>query len=80
MGFEDSALARLRRYRKEAGRSLGVRRGIEETTRRFSGRLFGGLEYVAALGRQAGVRTEVDRGADVLVLRVEAAKLPGTEA
>jgi hypothetical protein len=80
VGFEDSALARLRRYREEAGRSLGVRRGIEETTRRFSGRLFGGLEYVAALGRQAGVRTEVDRGADVLVLRVEAAKLPGTEA
>jgi hypothetical protein len=80
VGFEDSALARLRRYRKEAGHSLGVRRGIEETTRRFSGRLFGGLEYVAALGRQAGVRTEVDRGADVLVLRVEAAKLPGTEA
>jgi hypothetical protein len=44
LGFEDSALARLRRYREEAGRSLEVQRGIEETTRRFSGRLFGGLE------------------------------------
>jgi hypothetical protein len=80
LGFEDSALARLRRYREEAGRSLEVQRGIEETTRRFSGRLFGGLEYVAALGRQAGIRMEVERAKDVLVLRVEVAKLPGAEA
>jgi hypothetical protein len=80
VGFEDSALARLRRYREEAGHSLEVRRGIEDTTRRFSGRLFGGLEYVTALGRQAGIRMEVERGKDVLVLRVEAAKLPGAEA
>jgi hypothetical protein len=80
VGFEDSALARLRRYREEASRSLEVRRGIEETTRRFSRQLFGGLEYVAALGRQAGIGTEVERGEDVLVLRVEAAKLPGTQA
>jgi hypothetical protein len=80
VGFEDSALARLRRYREEADHSLEVRRGIEEATCRFSGRLFGGLEYVAALGRQAGLRTEVERGEEVLVLRVEAAKLPGAEA
>ena len=80
MGFEDSALARLRRYREEAGRSLEVQRGIEETTRRFSGRLFGGLEYVAALGRQAGIKMEVEREEDVLVLQVEVAKLPGAEA
>ena len=80
MGFEDSALARLRRYREEAGRSLEVRRGIEKTTRCFSERLFGGLEYVAALGRQSGIRTEVERGKDVVVLRVEVAKLPGTDA
>ena len=80
MGFEDSALARLRRYREEAGRSLEVQRGIEETTRRFSGRLFGGLEYVASLGRQAGIRMELERAKDVLVLRVEVAKLPGAEA
>ena len=80
MGFEDSALARLRRYREEAGRSLEVQRGIEASTRRFSGRLFGSLEYVAALGRQAGIKTEVERGEDVLVLRVEVAKLPGADA
>ena len=73
-------MARLRRYRKEADRSLEVRRGIEDTTCRFSGRLFGGLEYVAALGQQAGIRMKVERGKDVLVLRVEAAKLPGAEA
>ena len=80
MGFEDSALARLRRYREEAGRSLEVRRGIEETTRRFSGRLFKGLEYVAALGRQAGIKMEVEREEDVLVLRAKAAELPGASA
>ncbi len=80
MGFEDSALARLRRYREEAERSLEVQRGIEETTRRFSGRLFGGLEYLATLGRRAGFGMEVERAKEVLVLRVEAAKLPGAEA
>ncbi len=80
MGFEDSALARLRRYREEAGRSLEVQRGIEASTRRFSGRLFGGLEYVAALGRQAGIGMEVECGEDVLVLRIGTAKLPGAEA
>jgi hypothetical protein len=80
MGFEDSALARLRRYREEAGRSLEVRRGIEETTRRFSGRLFEGLECVAALGRQAGIKMEVEREEDVLVLRAKAAELPGASA
>jgi hypothetical protein len=80
MGFEDSALARLRRYQEEAGRSLEVRRGIEETTRRFSGRLFKGLEYVAALGRQAGIKMEVERKEDVLVLRAKAAELPGASA
>jgi hypothetical protein len=80
LGFEDSALARLRRYREEAGRSLEVQRSIEETTRRFSGRLFGGLEYVAALGRQAGIRMEVERAKEALVLRVEVSKLPGAEA
>ena len=80
MGFEDSALARLRRYREEADRSLEVRRGIEEAARRFSGRLFDGLEYVAALGRQAGIKMEVEREKDVLVLRAEAAALPAASA
>jgi hypothetical protein len=51
LGFEESAIARLRRYREEADCSLEVRRGVEETTRRFTGRLFGGLEYMAALAR-----------------------------
>ena len=78
MGFEESALARLRRYREEADRSLEIRREIEETAQRFSGRLFAGLEYAAALGREVGFGMEVEREGDVLVLRVEAA--PGTEA
>lgn len=80
MGFEESALTRLRRYREEADLSLEVRRGIEEATRRFSERLFVGLEYAAALGRRAGFGLEAERAKDVLVLRVEAAKLPGSEA
>lgn len=78
MDFEESALTRLRRYREEADHSLKVQRGIEKTTRRFSERLFAGLEYVAALGRQAGFGMEVESARDVLVLRVETA--PGVEA
>ena len=61
MGFEESALTRLGRYRQEADRSLEVQRGIEKTTHRFSGRLFAGLEYSAALGRRAGFGMEVER-------------------
>jgi hypothetical protein len=78
LGFEESALARLRRYREEADRSLKERGNIEETTPRFSERLFAGLEYTAALGRRAGFEIEAEREAGVLVLRVEAA--PEAEA
>lgn len=78
MGFEESALKRLRRYREEADLSLEVRRGIEETTRRFCERLFGGLEYAAALGRRSGFGMETERARDVLVLRVEV--VPGAGA
>ncbi len=80
MGFEESASKRLRRYRQEADLSLEVRRGIEETARRFCERLFGGLEYVATLGCRSGFSMEVERTSDVLVLWVEAAKLPGAGA
>ena len=92
MGFEESALTRLGRYREEADRSLEVRRGIRETTRRFSERLFGGLDYVAALARRGGIGAETQRDGGLLVLRVEAAPdgiaearatfglLPGTAA
>ncbi len=56
---------------------MEVRRGIGETARRFSGRLFAGLEYAATLGRQSGFGVEVERAKDVLVLRARAA--PGVE-
>jgi hypothetical protein len=78
LGFEESALKRLRRYREEADLSLEVRRGIEETTRRFCERLFVGLEYAAALGRRSGIGMETERARDVLVLRVEV--VPGAGA
>jgi hypothetical protein len=78
LGFEESALKRLRRYRVEADVSLEVRREIGETTCRFSERLFGGLEYVAALGRRSGFGMEVERTREVLVLRVET--VAGTRA
>lgn len=78
MGFEDSALARLRRYRQEADRSLQTQRRIADVTRRFSERLFAGLEHATTLGRRAGFGMEVERAKDVLVLRVEAA--PGAVA
>ena len=77
MGFEESALERLRHYRGEADRSLKVRRKIEATARRFSERLFAGLEYVVVLGQQASFEMEVERAKDVLVLKVEVA--PGAE-
>ena len=72
MGFEDSALTRLRGYREEADRSLALMREAEETTRKFAGRLFSGLEYTAVLGRQAGFEVEAAHTKDVLNLSVEA--------
>ncbi len=73
MGFEESALARLRRYREEAERSLAVQRKIEETAHSFFERLFTELERAAALGRRAGLGVEAKREGNVLVLRVETA-------
>ena len=78
MGFRESALTRLRRYRGEADRSLGLSREVEEVTRRFSRRLFGGLEHAAALGREAGFEIEASKMGDLLVLGVTVA--PGMEA
>ena len=78
MGFEEGALVRLRRYRAEADRSLELVRGAEEAARRFSERLFGGLEYTAALGREAGFEAETAREEEVFTLRVSAG--PGAEA
>ncbi len=72
MGFEDSALTRLRRYREEADHSLTLMRETEEMTYGFAGRLFSGLEYTAALGRQAGFEVEVAHTKDVLNLGVTA--------
>ncbi len=69
MGFEESALTRLRRYRKEADTSLALAREAEETARRFAGRLFDGLEYTAKLGREAGFRIEAIRQRENLTLR-----------
>ena len=78
MSFEEGALARLRRYRAEAGRSLELVRGAEEAARGFAERLFGGLEYTAALGREAGFEAETAREGEVLTLRVSAG--PGATA
>ncbi len=72
MSFEESALARLRRYRREADRTLGLVRVAEEAARRFSGRLFGGLEYTAALGREAGFEVETAHENETFELRVSA--------
>lgn len=78
MSFEESALARLQRYREEADRSLALVREAEEVTRRFAERLFSGLEYTAVLGRQAGFEVETAHTKDVLNLSVKAG--PGAEA
>ena len=70
MGFEESALERLRRYREEADLSLKLAREAEETARRFSERLFAGLEYTAALGREAGFDVETARENGAFTLQV----------
>lgn len=78
MGFEESALARLRRYREEADRSLEDVRETEATARRFSGRLFAGLEYTAVLGRQAGFEIQTIYAGGTFDLRAAAG--PGSDA
>ena len=78
MGFDESALTRLRRYREEADRSLGSIREAEAAARRFSERLFAGLEYTAALARQAGFGVENEGDSRTFALRVISG--PGTEA
>lgn len=72
MGFEDSALTRLRRYREEANRSLKLVREAEEAARGFSERLFSGLGYTAAFAREAGFEAETTEESGLLTLRVAA--------
>ena len=78
MKFDERALERLRRYRKEADLSLGLAREAEERASRFSERLFAGLEYTAALAREAGFEFESAHEKGVFVLQVSAG--PGAEA
>lgn len=78
MGFEESALARLRRYREEADRSLEQVQEAEAAVRRFAGRLFAGLEYTAVLGRQAGFGIETAYASGTIDLRAVAG--PDSEA
>jgi hypothetical protein len=78
VGFEESALARLRRYREEADRSLGQMHEAEAKARRFAGRLFAGLEHTSVLGRQAGFEIETTYAGGALDLRATAG--PGSEA
>lgn len=70
MGFEDGALARLRRYRENAKNTVSLSREAEEAARRFTERLFGGLEYVASIGRDAGLGIETSRQEDLLAIRL----------
>ncbi len=78
MGFEESALARLRRYREEASRTLIRTQEAEEIANRFAQRLFDGLEYTAALGREAGFDVETVREKGAFTLLVSAG--PGSKA
>jgi hypothetical protein len=78
MDFEGNALVRLGRYREEADRSLRLMREAEEAARTFSGRLFGGLEYVATLARESGFDVGTEREEEAFTLRVLAG--PGAEA
>jgi hypothetical protein len=72
VGFEERALERLRRYRKEADHSLELAREAEERARRFSERLFTGLENAAALAREAGFEFESAHEKGAFTLQVSA--------
>ncbi|MCA3748459.1 MAG: hypothetical protein IN808_04885, partial [Rubrobacter sp.] len=74
MGFEEAALKRLRRYREEADRSSELVSGAEEMAREFSGRLFSGLERVAALARRAGFDVSAERSEGLISLKVREAE------
>jgi hypothetical protein len=78
VGFEENALLRLERYREEATLSLVLMREAEESVRSFSRRLFGGLEHVAELGREAGFAVETAHEGEVFVVRSAAGS--GAEA
>lgn len=78
MGFEESALLRLGRYREEASLSLSLMREAEDAARLFSRRLFGGLEHVAKLGREAGFVVETGYEGEIFNLRMTVD--PGWEA
>jgi hypothetical protein len=78
VGFEESALERLRRYREEADRSLGAIQEAEATARRFADRIYAGLEYTAVLGRQAGFEIQSTYAGGALDLRAVAGR--GAEA
>jgi hypothetical protein len=71
MGFEDSALTRLRRYREEAERSLAFVREAHEAAEHFAQRLYGGLEYTSGLARSAGFEVSCRRGGDRLEVCIE---------
>lgn len=70
MSFEESVLARLQRYKREADDTLEILHQAEAVTRRFSARFFAGLEYAAVLGRQAGFEIELESGESVLSMKV----------
>jgi len=78
VGFEESALTRLQRYREDADRSLRLIHETEAAARRFSERLFASLEHTAVLARQAGFEVENEGSARAFTLRAIAA--PGAEA
>jgi hypothetical protein len=78
LGFEESALARLRRYREEADVSLELIQEAESVARRFFGRLSAGFEYTVVLGRQAGFEIETAYAGGALDVRAVAG--PGAGA
>ena len=78
MGFEKSALLRLGRYREQASHSLSLMQEAQDAASLFSLRLFGGLEQVARLAREAGLAVDTGYEGEVFNLRVTVD--PGWEA
>lgn len=78
MSFESGALERLNRYREKADRTVSLSQEAEEQARRFSEKLFDGLQRVSGLGQQAGFAIEAERGEGLLTVWLAAG--PGSAA
>lgn len=74
MGFEEGAVSRFKRYRRDADQTLEDIKLAEEAAKKLSGRLFDGLEHCVRYAREAGFEVEVGRGDTEIRIKLSAAE------